>query len=104
MKKEYNPDSERKYAAPEAPSIVEPEPMIPKWIKKPISYLVVLYLGLISGGFFVGSGLRIVGMPKSKIEEKIENNNSKGGLVKFANDSSKPGRELSYSIFGDGEQ
>jgi hypothetical protein len=106
MKKEYNSNSEKEYTAPEAQLIVEPESSIPKWIKYPISCLVVLYLGLNSGGFFLATDHRIARMSKSKIEEKIDKIYSdRGDLAKFVfDDLPKPGRELAYSIFGDGEQ
>ena len=106
MKKEYDSDSEREYTAPEAPIIVEPEPMIPKWIKTSILYLALSYLAINFGGFIMASGYRGEGMSKSEIEEKIDEDfGDKGGLVKFVfDDVTKPGRELVYLMGGDGEQ
>jgi len=108
MMKGYDPDSEREYTAPEAPLIVEPEPMfhkIPKWVKYSILWSVGLYLCLNAGSFFLASSFRSAEMSKSEIEEKIDKAFRDKGLEKFVfDDLAKDGRELSYSIFGDGEQ
>ena len=106
MKKEYGPDSEREYTAPEAPRIVEPEPSLPQWIKGPIFYLVLSYLAINLGGFLVTNQYRIKGMSKSKIEEIIDKNNRNAGdLAKFVfDDLAKPGRKLAYRIHGEKEQ
>ena len=109
MKKEYNSNSEREYIAPEAPVIVEPEPMIhkiPGWVKGSMLFLATAYFLVNTGGFIVASTLREGGMSKSKIEEKIDKiYGDEGGLEKFMfDDLMKPGRELVYLIRGDGEQ
>ena len=113
MIREYNPNSEREYTAPEAQGIVEPEPMIskwikypPKWIKTSILSLALSYFSINLGGFIMASGYRGEGMSKSEIEEKIDRDfGDKGGLVKFVlDDFAKSGRELVYLMGGDGEQ
>ena len=109
MIKGYDSNSKREYTAPEAPSIVEPEPMIhkiPKWVKGPVLYLALAYLAVNFGGFIAASGYRGEGMSKSEIEEKIDKDyGDKGRLVKFVlDDLSKPGRKLVYLMSGDGEK
>ena len=108
MTKEYDSNSEREYTAPESPRIVEPEPMIskiPKWVKYSILWSVGLYLCLNASSFFLASSFRSAEMSKSEIEEKIDKAFRDKGLEKFVfDDLAKNGRELSYSIFGDGEE
>ncbi len=116
MTQEYDSNSEREYNTPEAPRIVEPEPMIhkiPKWVKNPILYCILgAYLSLNFGSFIMASEYRSKGMSKSKIEGRIDRGYSpirvdwkKGRLENFViDDLLKPGRELAYLIKGDGEQ
>ncbi len=115
MTKEYHSDSEREYTASEAQRMVEPEPMtpkIPKWVKDSIFFLVGAYLSLNFGSFIMASEYRSKGMPKSKIEGRIDRGYSpirvdwkKGRLENFVIDNLlKPGRELAYLIRGDGEE
>lgn len=109
MIREYNPNSEREYTAPEAQGIVEPEPSIhkiPEWIKTPISYFMGLCLAASSCGFFLASDYRSEEMSKSEIEERVDKiYGDNGGLIKFVfDDLAKPGRELVYLMGGDGEQ
>ncbi len=108
MTKEYNSNSERRYTAPEAPLIVEPESMTPKipgWVKGSMLFLATAYFLVNTGGFIIASTLREGGMSKSKIEERIDKiYGDEGGLEKFFFDNlMKPGRELVYLIRGDGE-